>query len=71
MILPRVSPAVFLLSCLCMRHAWCLHASAHVWAFCVVEQEIRSSSCLHASLVGIVILYGVCGELTFLPAVVE
>ena len=39
MILPRVSPAAFLFPSLCMCHGWCLHANAHVWAFCVVEQD--------------------------------
>ena len=39
MILLRVSPAAFLFPCLCMCHAWCLHANTHVWEFCVVEQD--------------------------------
>lgn len=39
MILPWVLPAAFLLACLHMCHGWCLHADAHVWAFCVVEQD--------------------------------
>ena len=39
MILPRVLPAAFLLACLHMCHGWCLHTYAHVWAFCVVEQD--------------------------------